>query len=191
MRIGGSSSREVTLAGLIDQTAEPDAQAFDTVTSRAMNRFAAALSLALVIGSTSPELLSGQATPSTPVRACSLLPKEEVKRHVPWGAMFDFMEPEEDAIGDSGSSCSYPSVEIQVLSSSSRIIEIARQRGGLEGPSGIGDEAYFHNNSDEYAEVLVRAGRYILTVQANVDDRIEATRPGALNLARALVASLP
>jgi hypothetical protein len=156
-----------------------------------MNRFAAALSLALVIGSTSPELLSGQATPSTPVRACSLLPKEEVKRHVPWEAMFDFMEPEEDAIGDSGSSCSYPSVEIQVLPSSSRIIEIARQRGGLEGLSGIGDEAYFHNNSDEYAEVLVRAGRYILTVQANVDDRIEATRPRALNLARALVASLP
>jgi hypothetical protein len=156
-----------------------------------MNRLAAALALALVMGSTSPELLTGQATASTPVRACSLLPKEEVKRHVPWEAMFDFMEPEENAIGDSGSSCSYPTVEIQVLPSSSRIIDIARERGGLEAVSGIGDEAYFHNNSDEYAEMFVRVGRYIVTVQADADDGIESSRPRAVNLARALVARLP
>jgi hypothetical protein len=156
-----------------------------------MNRLAAALALALAVGSTSPELLTGQATASTPVRACSLLPKEEVKRHVPWEAMFDFMEPEENAIGDSGSSCSYPTVEIQVLPSSSRIIDIARERGGLEAVSGIGDEAYFHNNSDEYAEMFVRVGRYIVTVQADADDGIESSRPRAVNLARALVARLP
>jgi hypothetical protein len=78
-----------------------------------------------------------------------------------------------------------------VLPSSSRIIDVARERGELERISGIGDEAYFYNNSDEYAEVYVRAGRYILTVQADVNDRIETVRPGALNLARALVAALP
>ena len=156
-----------------------------------MNRLASALPVALVIGAMSPALVAGQANPSTLVRACSVLSKEEVKQHLPWEAMFDFMELEEHAIGDSGSSCSYPTVEIQLLPSSSRIIEIARERGGLEEVSGIGDEAYFHNNSDEYAEVFVRAGRYIVTVQANVDDRIEATRPRALSLARALVAKLP
>ena len=156
-----------------------------------MNRLAVSLSLATAIGSICPAMLSGQATPSTPVRACSLLPKDEVKRHVPWEAMFDFMEPEENAIGDSGTSCSYPTVEVQVLPSSSRIIEIARQRGGLEALSGIGEEAYFHNNSDEYAEVFVRAGRYIVTVQADADRGIESSRTSAVNLARALVASLP
>lgn len=156
-----------------------------------MNRLAAASSLALVIGSASPGLLSGQSTPSTPVRACSLLPKEEVKRHVSWAAMLDAMEPEEHAIGESGSSCSYPTVEIQVLPSASRIIDAARERGGLEALSGIGEEAYFHDNSGEYAEVFVRAGRYIITVQADVDDGIESTRPKALDLARALVAALP
>jgi hypothetical protein len=156
-----------------------------------MNRLAVALFFALAAGISSPELLSGQATASTAIRACSLLPKEEVKRHVPWEAMFDFMEPEEDAIGDSGSSCGYPSVHVQVLPSSSRIVEIARERGELETISGIGDEAYFYNNSDEYAEVYVRAGRFVLTVQADVNDGIEAVRPGALNLARALVARLP
>jgi hypothetical protein len=156
-----------------------------------MNRLAVVFFLALAVGSSSPELLSGQASASTAIRACSILPKEEVKRHVPWEAMFDFLEPEEDAIGDSGSSCSYPTVHVQVLSSSSRILELARERGGLESISGIGDEAYFHNNRDEYAEVYVRAGRYIVTVQADVDDRIETVRPGALNLARALVGRLP
>jgi hypothetical protein len=156
-----------------------------------MNRFAASLALALAVGSASPELLSAQANPSTPVRACSLLSKEEVKRHVPWEAMFDAMELEENAIGDSGSSCSYPTAEIQVLPSSSRIIDIARERGGLEPLSGLGDEAYFHNNADEYAEVFVRAGRYIVTVQADAEDGIDSTRPKAVSLARALVASLP
>lgn len=72
-----------------------------------------------------------------------------------------------------------------------RILEIARKRGGLERISGIGDEAYFYNNSDEYAEVYVRAGRHILTVQANVEDKIESVKPGALNLARVLVSKLP
>jgi hypothetical protein len=156
-----------------------------------MNRLAIALPLALAIGSSYPDLLSGQSTASTAIRACSLMPKEDVKRHVTWASMFDAMQPEEDAIGESGSSCAYPSVHIQVLPSSSRIIEIARERGELERISGIGDEAYFYNNSDEYAEVYVRAGRYILTVQADVNDRIETVRPGALNLARALVAALP
>jgi len=156
-----------------------------------MHRHAVALLSALAVGSSSPESLSGQATASTAIRACSLLSKEEVKRHVPWEAMFDIMEPEEDAIGDSGSACGYPSVQVQVLPSSSRIIEIARERGALERISGIGDEAYFYNNSDEYSEVYVRAGRYIVTVQADVDDRIETARPGALDLARALVARLP
>jgi hypothetical protein len=156
-----------------------------------MTRLGSAVRLALVIAAMSPALLAGQTSPSTLVRACSVLSKEEVKQHLPWEAMFDFMELEEHAIGDSGSSCSYPTVEIQLPPSSSRIIEIARERGGLEEVTGIGDEAYFHNNADEYAEVFVRAGRYVVTVQANVDERIEATRPGALSLARALVAKLP
>ena len=156
-----------------------------------MNRFAIPLLIALAIGSSYPKVLSAQASASPAVRVCSLLPKEEVKRHVPWIDALDRMEPEEEAIGDSGSSCNYPSVHVQVLPSSSRILEIARKRGGLERISGIGDEAYFYNNSDEYAEVYVRTGRHILTVQANVKDGIESVKPGALNLARALVSKLP
>jgi hypothetical protein len=114
----------------------------------AMNRFAVALLIALAVGSWCSEVLSAQASASPAVRVCSLLPKAEVKRHVPWIDALDRMKPEEEAIGASGSSCSYPSVHIQVLPSSSRIIEIARKRGGLEKISGIGDEAYFYNNSN-------------------------------------------
>jgi hypothetical protein len=157
----------------------------------AMNRFGAVLSLATTIGSICPAMLSGQATPSAPVRACSLLSKEEVKRHVPWGATFDFMEPEEAAISDSGSACRYPTVVVQVFPSSSRIIEDARQRGGLEALSGLGDEAYFRAFGEVVVEVSVRAGRHIVTVQADVDGGVDASKTRAVNLARALVASLP
>ena len=156
-----------------------------------MNRFAVAFLTALAIGSSCPKILSAQASASPAVRACSLLPKGVVKRHVPWIDALDRMEPEEEAIGRTGSSCSYPSVIIQVLPASSRILETARKKGGLEKISGIGDEAYFYNNSNRYAEVYVRAGRHILTVQADVNDRIASVKPGALNLARALVAKLP
>lgn len=156
-----------------------------------MNRPAVALLTALATVFPCSQILSAQASASPAIRVCSLLPKAEVKRHLPWMDALDQMPPEEHAIGDSGSSCSYPSVHVQVLPSSSRILEIARERGGLEKVSGLGDEAYFHNNSNRYAEVYVRAGRHILTVQANVDDKIEAVKPGALSLAKALVAKLP
>jgi hypothetical protein len=109
----------------------------------------------------------------------------------PVGSTFDFMEPEENAISDFGSSCRYPTVVVQVFPSSSRIIENARQRGGLEALSGIGDEAYFRAFGEVVVEVSVRAGRYIVTVQADVDDGIDSSKTRAVNLARALVASLP
>lgn len=156
-----------------------------------MNRFAVALLIALALGFSCPQLFSAQASAAPAVRACSLLPKAEVKRHVPWIAVLDQMAPEEEAIGDSGSACSYPSVHVQVLPSSSRLLEIARKRGGMEKIGGLGDEAYFYNNPNGYAEVYVRAGRHIVTVQATVKDRIESVKPGAVNLARALVSKLP
>lgn len=156
-----------------------------------MSRIAVAFLTALTIGLLCPSLLLAQASGSPAVRACSLLPKEEVKRHVPWTDLLDGMQLEEEAIGESGSSCNYPSVHIQVLPASSRVLEVARQRGNLESISGIGDEAYFYNNRDEYAEVYVRAGQHILTIQANADAGIESAKPGALDLARALVARLP
>lgn len=96
----------------------------------------------------------------------------------------------EEPVGSSGSSCNYPSVFIQILPFPQRTIDLARERGGLETINGVGDDAYFHNNANRYAELYVRAGTHLLTLQANVDGTVESVKPGVVNLAKALVARL-
>jgi hypothetical protein len=114
-----------------------------------------------------------------------------VKEHLPWISILDNIPIEEDAIGASGSGCNYPSVYIQVLPFSQSTMDRIRQQDELETISGVGDEAYLRNNADEYAELYVRVGAQMLTLQANMDGDIEAVKPGVLNLARVLVDKLP
>lgn len=144
------------------------------------------LGLALAEG----QALQPQSAAPRRVAVCALLSTAEIKQHLPWSAAFDVMAPEEEPIGPSGSSCSYPSVHIQVLPSSSRLVEIAREAGGLEPVAGIGDEAFFRNNQNRFAELFVKTGRYVMTLQASGEGQIEAVKPGVLSLARALVAKL-
>lgn len=155
-----------------------------------MHRETSGVLIAIAVGVLSPTLLHAQSAAAQRINACSLLPKEEVKKHLPWNAMFDKTAVEEEAIGTTGSSCEYPSVGIQVLPSSSRIIEIAREKGGLEKVSGIGSEAYFHSNPNGYAELYVRTSRHILTIQASADGGVSKVKPGVLSLAKALVSKL-
>ena len=163
-----------------------------------MNRAVEAALIAIGLASAfTPPLRAQPVTPKAPsttgapkVSACSLVPKEEVKRHLPWLPALDGMPIEEESVGTSGSSCNYPSVFIQVLPFSQRTIDLAREKGGLEAIDGIGDEAYFHDNAGRYAELYVRVGPHLLTLQANADGDVEAVKPGALDLARALVAKL-
>lgn len=127
---------------------------------------------------------------SSRVSACSLLPKEEIKKHLPWESFLDQMPIEEEAIGPSGSGCSYPSVYIQLLPFSQRMIDMALAKGGVEDVDDLGDEAWFYNNADRYAEVYVKVGEQLLTLQADADDSIEPVKPNILELANALVAKL-
>jgi hypothetical protein len=133
---------------------------------------------------------AGSADAAAGIKVCALLSKDEVKAFVPWIPALDQMPIREEAIPPNGSSCNYPSVDIQVLPSTSRLLQIAKQGGGLEPLAGIGDEAYFHNNANRYAEVYVRTGRYIVTVQASGSGTIDALKPGAVGLAKALAAKL-
>jgi hypothetical protein len=156
-----------------------------------MHLVARTLVIAIAVGTAGSVPLSAQ-SPATPtVTACSLLPKEEVKRHLPWEPMYDRIAGEDEPMGGAGSACGYPTVQIQVLPSTSRMLEMARKRGGLEPVSGIGDEAYFHNNADRFAELYVKKGKHLLTLQAPAQDKIASVKPGLLNLAKALVAKLP
>jgi hypothetical protein len=124
------------------------------------------------------------------VAVCKLLPTAEVKKHLPWRPQLDQFPPEEEAIGTSGSSCNYPSVMIQVLPGAQRMIDEAKKKGGLEPVSGIGEEAWFHKNPNGYAELYVKAGKYVLTLQSNWDGKDPAVKSGTLSLAKALLAKL-
>lgn len=69
-------------------------------------------------------------------------------------------------------------------------IEALRKSGQLEGISGVGDEAYFRNNKDLYAELVVKIGSRLLTLQADADKGMETVKSHVIELARVYVAKL-
>jgi hypothetical protein len=133
-----------------------------------------------------------QATQPARVAACKLLSKEEVRKILPWEAMFDQMQIEEEPIGTTGSSCNYPSATIQVLAYTPRFFEQARKLGKLEPVAGVGDEAYFFADPRGYADLYAKAGNRIVTVQATPGpkEKVEALKPRVITLARALIGKL-
>ena len=133
-----------------------------------------------------------QGAPPARVAACKLLSKEEVKKILPWQTMFDQMPIEEDPIGATGSSCNYPSTTIQILAYTPRFFEQARKLGKLEPVAGVGDEAYFFADPRGSADLYVKAGNRIVTVQANPGpkEKVEALKPGVITLAKALIGKL-
>jgi hypothetical protein len=159
-----------------------------------MTRFVNAALIAMGIVFACPLLLMAQpqppATGSPRANACSLVPKEEVKRYLPWESHFDHLPTEEEPIGTSGSSCGYPSVFIQIMPFSQPLIDSARKRGALDTIGGIGNEAYFYNNPNGHAELYVKIGKRLLTLQANVHGNVESVKPGVLRLAKVLVEKL-
>jgi hypothetical protein len=124
--------------------------------------------------------------------ACKLLSREEVKKILPWPAMFEQMPIEEEPIGATGSSCNYPSVTIQVLAYTPRFFDEARKLGKLEPLTGVGDEAYFFADPRGYADLYSKVGSRIVTVQATPGpgQKLEALKPGVTTLTKALIAKL-
>jgi len=132
-----------------------------------------------------------QPSPAT-LKACQLLPKAEVKRLINAGRLFDSLPVEEEPLGTYGASCNYPELTLQVLTYSTSRIESARKQGGVETVTGVGDEAYFWANPQGYAELYVKVGRLLLTLQRDVSrgQTAAGVRPGVVALANALVPKL-
>lgn len=133
-----------------------------------------------------------QASSTAPqrVEVCKLVPKEEVRKHLPWIDALDQMPVDEEAIGTTGSSCNYPTVHVQVLPFTQGFMDAARRSGPLETISGVGDEAYFRNNRNQYAEIFVRIGPRLLTLQADADKGMETVKPRVIELAKVYVTKL-
>ena len=136
-------------------------------------------------------------TPST--HACALLPASEVKKLVglpdPLN-LYEKMSPEEEPIGK-GSSCSYPSVHVQIDPFEWTTIDSLRTKNTaqFEAVPGVGEAAFLRANkmrSVEFAELYARVGTHVLTIQLDVPDgsSTAAVKPAVVALAKAYAAQL-
>ena len=162
-----------------------------------MNQLVRAALLSAGVACAMPTSLAAQSRAPQPpsagaqkIKACSLVTKEEVKQYLPWRPQLDQFPVEEEDIGTTGSSCNYPSVFIQVLLFTQGSIDAAKKISGIESVSGVGDEAYFSNNHDRFAELYVKVGTRWLTLQANLDGNMSTVKPGVVSLAKVLVGKL-
>ena len=155
-----------------------------------MSRLLTCLAVGGAIAVMPPRLAQPQAAPQ-PIKVCALVTKAEVKKHIPWKDMLDQMPVEEEAIGTTGSSCNYPTVHVQVLAFRQSFIDAMGKDAKLETISGIGDAAWFRNNKNLFAEVAVKVGPRLLTLQADIDDgKVESVKPGLMNLAKVYAGKL-
>lgn len=127
------------------------------------------------------------------IKVCELLPKDEVKKLIGGNQVFDMFPPQEEPLGTYGSSCNYPSVTLQVIPFLSSTIDAARTRGPLESVPKVGDEAWLYDTPAGYAELYVKVGSRMLTLQRSVGvgQTVADVRSGVIALAKALVPKLP
>ena len=136
-------------------------------------------------------LSASQSNPPV-IKVCGLLARAEVKQLIGGNQVFDMLPPEEEALGTYGSSCNYPGVLIQVLPFNQGTIDAAKKRGRLETVAGVGDEAHLYENPAGYAELYVKVGPRLMTLQRSIPmgQTVADVRPGTIALAKALVPKL-
>ena len=149
--------------------------------------------IVLIVAVCSLELpVAARQSPAAGIKVCQLLPRAEVKKLISGNEVFDMIAPEEEPLGTYGSSCNYPGVTVQVLAFLPSTIDAARKRGPLESVAGVGDEAYLYHNKAGYAELYVKVGSRLLTLQRSIGigKTIADVRAGTIALAKALVPKL-
>ncbi|HTI39989.1 MAG TPA: hypothetical protein VL484_20670 [Vicinamibacterales bacterium] len=137
---------------------------------------------------------SGTARAKSSVRACSLLTKELIKTVTPEDTkaldIYFTGAPEEDSLGAGGTDCAYGGIAIQIDPNFS-YDTFKRQTGWehAEPVVGLGDEALFHDNIGEWAELIVRSGAHLLTIRMDVPRgrTAESIKPNVIALAKALL----
>jgi hypothetical protein len=136
--------------------------------------------------------LSGGAAGGQPaIRACAVLTRDLVVKFTENPKMLDLIQPQEEALGTSGTSCDYGGVRLQLFPG----------RGGkrtasakdLQPISGAGEGGYFRSNRNRYAELMVWTSKHALDLQVSVPSgrTAEAIKPDVVALANAIIAKLP
>jgi len=127
------------------------------------------------------------------IKACSLLPKELVEKYFENKKLFPSMKPSEQPMGPKGSTCDYGSIHLQVDPfADPGVLRREAAKPGYEKVTGVGDEAYFHNNKDRFAELMVWTGAHHFTIQMDVNTGKTAatTKPDTIAVANAIIPKL-
>ena len=127
------------------------------------------------------------------IRACELLTQDLVAKYDTQNPKIRELVPKhEEPIGSHGSSCDDGGILIQLN-------PFLRSETYRKSPpkdwlaiSAVGDTAYFHNNGNRWAELMVWTGRHHFTIQLSVPtgSTAEALKPNTIGLATALIAKL-
>jgi hypothetical protein len=145
------------------------------------------------------ELVAGEPK----VGACALLTRELVMQVSPYEEqpaeqrdlhrqLLTQLPPSEEPVGPSGSACDYGGIHLQIdpFAAPARTEEeIAKLSVSLPG---LGDVAYFSDNHRELAELYVRFGPRVMTIQMDTppDRTPESIKSNAVALAKALLPKL-
>ena len=124
-----------------------------------------------------------------PVKACAVLTRDLVEPFSANKRALDSFPPEEEATPTS-SSCEWGVVRLQLYSARPGIKPTApKEYAPL---AGVGDTAFFRNNRNEYAELLVWSGSHHFTLQVGVPagGSVDAIKPKTVALAQAIIKKL-
>jgi hypothetical protein len=125
-----------------------------------------------------------------PIKACSVLTRDLVEPFSANKRALDLFPPEEEATPTS-SACEWGVVRLQLYSARPGTKPTAPK--DYAPLAGVGDTAFFRNNSNTYAELLVWSGSHHLTLQVGVPagGTVDAIKPKTVALAQAILKKLP
>jgi hypothetical protein len=127
--------------------------------------------------------------------ACALLTKDLLAAHTPASKeSFNLMmtvKPQEDQLGAKGSACTYGDVTMQIDPFPAANLERTVQKDWTP-VTGVGDAAYFRDNRGNYAELIVRSGGHLVTVQMSIPTGRTAAsiQSNVIGLTKAILAKL-
>ena len=155
------------------------------------------LYLVLVIGCLASPLFASQTRNPAPagrpnVSACSLLPRDLVEKVITGTTeTLKYLKPQEQPIGTHGSFCDY-GVILQV-DPFLRHEDVRKSPGkDWHRVTGVGDTAYFRNNANSFAELMVWTGSHHFTIQMGIPagGTADSVRPNTITLANAIIPKL-
>ncbi|WP_413936684.1 hypothetical protein [Nitrospira sp. BLG_1] len=132
------------------------------------------------------------------ISACALLTEDLVTKfdttppHLRQSGVLKQFKPTEEPVGPNGSYCDDGQIGLQV-NPFSMADELRKSPGKDWQPvSGVGDTAFFHNNRDQYAELMVWTGPHHFTIQLSVPvgGTADSIKSNVIGLANGIIPKL-